>query len=250
MGPTVCIRLTILQAQAFSFDVHCRYSYISLSTLSLLGTCRHEDETGIKPVAQHHHGEHSNHGDDGYEQQDSPGTPPPTSPSSTSPSLHSQRVEYNDNDYHDQHDAYEEEERDTLPPHPTINRGYVAESITMIQHQSQPTSSQQEGHYTDEEDDEHNVCQDDTMYTGLYDSSDNEEASPMYSQENSVNPFEHIPNPEEDWLIAQERERQRIASRHKLGIVGYVLLCSLVPESFHRTAPFLLTDLLTAKPHV
>ncbi|KAG0295869.1 hypothetical protein BGZ96_010778 [Linnemannia gamsii] len=187
---------------------------------------QHEDETGVEPVEQHHHDEHINYA--GYEQQDSPGTPPPNSPASTSPaptspippSPHSLRAEYNENDHHDQHDAYEEEEHDLLPHHPTINRGYIAESIIMVQHPSQPTSSQQEGDYTDEEDDEHSVGQDDTMYTAMYESSDNEEASPMYSQGDTINPFEHIPNPEEDWLIAQERERQRIASKHKLGIVG------------------------------
>lgn len=220
--------------QTHSFDMHCRYSYAPFLT-PLLGSCRHEDETRVEPTVQHYHDKHINCA--GYEQQDSAGTPPPNSPAPTSPippSPYSQHAEYNENNQHDQHDTYEDEDYDPLPPHLTINRGYVAESITMIQHPSQPTSSQQEGDYTDEEDDEDNVGQDDTMYTTLYDSSDNEEASPMYSQENSVNPFEHIPNPEEDWLIAQERERQRIASKHKLGIVGYVSLFSLVPASLYN----------------
>lgn len=188
--------------------------YVSLLTFRYICFSRHEDESRVEPDVEHHRDkrdEHDNHV--GYEQHDSPGTPPATS--LIPPSPNSQDAEHSD---HDHHDMYEEES-DHLPRQPIINRGYVAESVTMIQHQS--TSTQQEGDYTDEEDSDHHVGQDDTMYTTLYDSSDNEDASPMYSQESSSNPFEHIPNPEEDWLIAQERERQRIASRHKLGIVGY-----------------------------
>ncbi|KAF9142427.1 hypothetical protein BG015_000895 [Linnemannia schmuckeri] len=179
---------------------------------------QHDDESRVEPAVQYHHHEHNNHV--GYEQQDSPGTPPPTSPILSSPGSQAAEHSGHDHDRHDEHDAYEEEEDDFLPPQPIISRGYVAESVTMIQHHSQLTGAKQEGDYTDEEDNDHNVEQDDTMYTALYGSSDNEDASPMYGQESSLNPFEHIPNPQEDWLIAQERERQRVASRHKLGIVG------------------------------
>ncbi|KAF8946031.1 hypothetical protein BGZ47_001469 [Haplosporangium gracile] len=180
---------------------------------------KYDDESRVEPDVQyHHHHEHSNRAE--YEQQEGPGTPPPISSISSSPDSQAAEHSGHDHDRQHQHDAYEEEEDDPLPPQPIINRGYVAESVTMIQHQSQPTGTQQEGDYTDEEDSDHNVEQDDTIYTALYDSSDYEDVSPMYSQESSLNPFEHIPNPEEDWLIAQERERQRIASRHKLGIVG------------------------------
>ncbi|KAF9537025.1 hypothetical protein EC957_009031, partial [Mortierella hygrophila] len=161
---------------------------------------QHEDESRAEPDEQHH----DSHV--GHEQHDSPRTPPATSPIPHSP--FSQNSEHSDYDYRD------------LSHQHIIHRGYIAESATMVQHQHQPTSTQEEGDYTDEEDSDHHVGQDDTMYTALYDNSDNEDASPMYSQESSINPFEHIPNPEKDWLIAQERERQRIASRHKLGIVG------------------------------
>ncbi|KAG0371500.1 hypothetical protein BGX24_001577 [Mortierella sp. AD032] len=95
----------------------------------------------------------------------------------------------------------------------------------MVQRTPRVTNTQQEDEfrdyrdYTDEED-ANDAGMDDTMYTAFYDDSDNEESSPLYSQEDSINPFEHIPNPEEDWLLAQERERQRIASKDKLGIVG------------------------------
>ncbi|KAK5815567.1 hypothetical protein F5H01DRAFT_191529 [Linnemannia elongata] len=175
----------------------------------------HEHESRVDPDVQHHRDQQNEHHNRlGYEQHDSPGTPPATS--NIPPSPYSQDAEHSD---YDHRDVYEEK-GDHLPHQPIINRGYVAESVAMIQHQSQPTSTQQESDYTDGEDSDHHVRQDDTMYTALYDSSDNEDASPMYSQESSINPFEYIPNPEEDWLIAQERERQRIASKHKLGIVG------------------------------
>ncbi|KAK3822163.1 MAG: hypothetical protein JOS17DRAFT_322258 [Linnemannia elongata] len=167
---------------------------------------QYENDSRVETDGQHHRDkldERDSHV--GHEQHDSPATPPP----------YSQDAEHGD---YDQHDVYEEESN-RLPHQPVINRGYVAESVTMYQRQSQPTNTQH-GDYTDEEDSDHDVGQDDTIYTALYDSSDNEEASPMYSQESTINPFEHIPNPEKDWLIAQERERQRIASRHKLGIVG------------------------------
>ncbi|KAG9061685.1 hypothetical protein KI688_007266 [Linnemannia hyalina] len=161
---------------------------------------QHEDESRAESDEQHH----DSHV--GHEQHDSPRTPPATSPIPHSP--FSQNSEHSDYDYRD------------LSHQHIIHRGYIAESATMVQHQHQPASTQEDGDYTDEDDSDHHVGQDDTMYTALYDSSDNEDASPMYSQESSINPFEHIPDPEKDWLIAQERERQRIASRHKLGIVG------------------------------
>lgn len=181
--------------------------YVSLLTFRYINPSRYENDSRVETDGQHHRDkldERDSHV--GHEQHDSPATPPP----------YSQDAEHGD---YDQHDVYEEESN-RLPHQPVINRGYVAESVTMYQRQSQPTNTQH-GDYTDEEDSDHDVGQDDTIYTALYDSSDNEEASPMYSQESTINPFEHIPNPEKDWLIAQERERQRIASRHKLGIVGY-----------------------------
>lgn len=186
--------------------------YVSLLTFRYTNPSRYEDDSRVEPDVQHHRDkldEYDYHV--GHEQHDSPAT------TYLPPSPYPQDAEHSD---YDHHDVYEEES-DRLPHQPVINRGYVAESVTMYQHQSELTSTQHERDYTDEEDNDHDVGQDGAMYTALYDSSDNEEASPMYSQESTINPFEHIPNPEKDWLIAQERERQRIASRHKLGIVGY-----------------------------
>ncbi|KAK3841149.1 MAG: hypothetical protein J3R72DRAFT_446060 [Linnemannia gamsii] len=171
---------------------------------------QHEDQAEAGPSVQHHYSERSQPRWEQREGSQSP--PPPVSPmSSLRPG------QYN------QPDAYEN--HDPLPPQPTINRGYTAEAITMVQRTPRVANTQREDEfrdyrdYTDEED-ANDAGMDDTMYTAFYDDSDNEESSPLYSQEDSINPFEHIPNPEEDWLLAQERERQRIASKDKLGIVG------------------------------
>ncbi|KAG0272789.1 hypothetical protein BGZ95_011420 [Linnemannia exigua] len=172
---------------------------------------QHEDQDEVGPSVQHHHDEHSQ---PGWEQQEGTQSPPsPTSPISSS----RRRQDY-------QPDACEEE-HDPLPPQPTINRGYTSEAVTMVQHSPHAESTQRNYEfrdyrdYTDEED-ANDIAPDDAVYTALYDDSDNEESSPLYSQEDAINPFEHIPNPEEDWLLAQERQRQRIASKDKLGIVG------------------------------
>ncbi|KAF9130248.1 hypothetical protein BGW39_003298 [Mortierella sp. 14UC] len=171
---------------------------------------QHEDHAEAGPSVQHHYNEHNQLG---TEQQDAPQTPPPVSP--TSPSRPQSNYQLN---------AYEEE-YDPLPEQPTINRGYIAEAVTMVQHPPRSAIARQNAgfrdyrDYTDEEDAQ-NIGQDDTMYTDFYDGidSDEEERSPLCSQEITINPFEHIPDPEKDWILAQERERQRIASKDKLGI--------------------------------
>jgi len=138
---------------------------------------------------------------------------------SIEPSVHHyDERDHDDDEDHD--DAYgDDEEDELLPPQPTIHRGYVSESIAMVQHRQHLTSTQQEGHVTDGED-EQDYGRDDTMYTALDENSDDEESSPLYSQETLNNPFQYVPDPEQDYLLMQERERQRIASRDKLGIVG------------------------------
>ncbi|KAF9096235.1 hypothetical protein BGX23_011729 [Mortierella sp. AD031] len=169
-----------------------------------------KDNVGIEPE-EHHYDE-----DDQAEwdqQEEGRQTPPPPSPSPP-PRTNYQYEGENDHDS----GAYEDED-DSYPTQPVINRGYVSESIAMVQHRYNPINPS-DGDDLNEEDDL-DGAQDDTMYTALDDDySDDEASSPLYSQEDLVNPFEYIPNPEEDRLLAEERERQRIASRDKLGIVG------------------------------
>ncbi|KAF9092082.1 hypothetical protein BGX29_010613 [Mortierella sp. GBA35] len=169
-----------------------------------------KDNVGIEPE-EHHYDE-----DDQAEwdqQEEGRQTPPPPSPSPPSRT----NYQYEGENDHDS-GAYEDED-DSYPTQPVINRGYVSESIAMVQHRYNPINPS-DGDDLNEEDDL-DGAQDDTMYTALDDDySDDEASSPLYSQEDLVNPFEYIPNPEEDRLLAEERARQRIASRDKLGIVG------------------------------
>ncbi|KAF9910924.1 hypothetical protein EC991_005098 [Linnemannia zychae] len=172
---------------------------------------RHEELAKTGPSVHYHHDEHNQLG---AEQQGDSQTPPPASPLSPRP-----QNNYQSNTY--------EERYDILPEQPTINRGYIAEAVTMVQHPPRSAISRQDDglrdyhDYSDEEDTQ-DIGKDDTMYTDFYDGVDSgdEESSPLYSQEIANNPFEHIPDPEKDWILAQERERQRIASKDKLGIVG------------------------------
>ncbi|KAG0272576.1 hypothetical protein BGZ95_011671 [Linnemannia exigua] len=94
------------------------------------------------------------------------------------------------------------EEQGPFPPQPTINRGYTAEVTTSTWAWEDDIRDYRD--YTDEE------------YTA---DSDNEESWPSNSQEDTSNPFEHVPNPEEDRRLAQERQQQRIACKDKLGVV-------------------------------
>ncbi|KAF9929383.1 hypothetical protein FBU30_001587 [Linnemannia zychae] len=204
------------------------------------------DEQADASVAQ----PHNEYSQDGWELQDGPDTSLYSSPHNDAQDYDT----YADNDDYegnvladDENDPYPDEEygdnsyaddeyEESLPPQPTIHRGYTAESVTMVRHSSHIKGTRQKDVDNNEDEDQDDE-QDRTMYTVLDADSGDEHSSHVYSRENLDNPFKYIPNQERDWLDAQERERQRIECRNKLGIVGRGIKYPIPAELLEAPSP-------------